>query len=90
MVGIRDETLIARIDDPIQIFERNLPDDISLQQIVENLELLAMQLNGDTQEDIDAAWEAEINERVRQYKAGETQSFDGEEVLAEARRLCKK
>ena len=67
-----------------------LPDDISLQQIVENLELLAMQLNGDTQEDIDAAWEAEINERVRQYKAGETQSFDGEEVLAEARRLCKK
>ena len=69
---------------------RNLPDDISLHQIVEKLELLAIQLNGDTQEDIDAAWETEINERVRRYEAGETKSFDGEEVLAEARRLCKK
>ena len=67
-----------------------LPNDISLQQIIEKLEILAMRLDGDTQEDIDAAWETEINERVRRYEAGETKSFDGEEVLAEARRLCKK
>ena len=67
-----------------------LPDDISLQQIVQELEILAMRLDGDTQEDIDAAWETEINERVRRYEAGETKSIDGATVFAELRRLYPK
>ncbi len=34
------------------------------------------------------AWDREIERRIAAYKAGETEAYDLEEVLAEARRLA--
>lgn len=39
--------------------------------------------------DIEAAWAREIEDRVAAYDRGEIQSYAAEDVLAEARRLCK-
>lgn len=116
---------------------RKLPDDVSLQQIVEEMKIFAALrmahadsisgrskthsavgtlirewMNSPTtstaerlsmakdlldsdepdadQDEIDAAWEDEINERVRRYEAGETKSIDGAEVFAEFRRRYPK
>jgi hypothetical protein len=38
---------------------------------------------GETGEDLDALWDAEIRARVLRYKKGETASLNGPEVIAE-------
>ena len=38
--------------------------------------------------DIEAAWNEEIERRVAAFRRGEVQSFDAEDVFAEARRIA--
>jgi putative addiction module component (TIGR02574 family) len=38
---------------------------------------------------IEAAWEVEISARIAAWKRGETITYAAEDVLAEARALCK-
>jgi putative addiction module component (TIGR02574 family) len=39
--------------------------------------------------DVEVAWDEEVERRLAAYDAGEVASIDGEEVLAEARRLAR-
>jgi putative addiction module component (TIGR02574 family) len=50
------------------------------------VELLLESLHGSTEE-VEAAWEAEIERRVAAYERGEVQTYSAEEVFAEARRI---
>ena len=46
-------------------------------------------LDRDVNPDIQAAWDAEIENRVAKYERGEGKLFPVEEVLADARRLTE-
>jgi putative addiction module component (TIGR02574 family) len=39
--------------------------------------------------EIEAAWDAEIEQRIAAYDRGELQTFSAEDVFAEARRLAR-
>jgi putative addiction module component (TIGR02574 family) len=40
--------------------------------------------------EVEAAWDTEVEHRLAAYDRGEMQSVDGEEVLANARRLAER
>ena len=46
-------------------------------------------LNEPAAAELDAAWEAEIGQRLAEYDRGETPAIDAEEVFAKARRLAR-
>ena len=61
--------------------------ELSPEERAELADRLLGSLYGDP--DIDAAWDAEIARRIAQLDRGEVKALDGEEVLAEARRLAR-
>ena len=50
---------------------------------------LLQSLNEPSLAEIDAAWETEIERRLADYRSGRIGALDGEEVMAEARRLAR-
>ena len=53
------------------------------------IDLLLVSLQERPLAEVDAAWDQEVERRLDSYDRGETQSIDGEEVLAEAGRLAR-
>ena len=53
------------------------------------IDLLLVSLHEVPLTDVEAAWDEEVEHRLSAHDRGETQSIDGEEVLAEARRLAR-
>ena len=53
------------------------------------IDLLLVSLEERPLAEVDAAWDQEVERRLDSYDRGETQSIDGEEVLAEAGRLAR-
>ena len=53
------------------------------------IDLLLVSLNEGPLAEVEAAWDQEVERRLDAHDRGETQSVDGEEVLAEARRLAR-
>ena len=53
------------------------------------IDLLLVSLQERPIAEVDAAWDQEVERRLDSYDRGETQSIDGEEVLAEAGRLAR-
>ena len=54
------------------------------------IDLLLVSLEERPLAEVDAAWDQEVERRLDSYDRGETQSIDGEEVLAEAGRLARR
>ena len=52
------------------------------------VELLLESLHEPPLSDIEAAWDVEIVRRVQAHQRGELETFAGEEVFAEARRIA--
>jgi putative addiction module component (TIGR02574 family) len=52
-------------------------------------EILLESLQDTSLSDIEAAWNAEIEQRVAAYDRGELETFSAEVVFAEARRLAR-
>jgi putative addiction module component (TIGR02574 family) len=50
---------------------------------------LLQSLNEPATEELDAAWEAEIERRLAEYDRGEVQSVPAEEVFARARAIAE-
>lgn len=53
------------------------------------IDLLLVSLQERPLAEVDAAWDQEVERRLDSHDRGETQSIDGEEVLAEAGRLAR-
>jgi hypothetical protein len=53
------------------------------------IDLLLVSLHEGPLEEVAAAWDEEVERRLRAYDRGEFRSIDGEKVLAEARRLAR-
>jgi len=53
------------------------------------VDLLLVSLHEEPLADVEAAWDEEVERRLSAHERGETQSIDGEQVLAEARRLAR-
>lgn len=53
------------------------------------VDLLLVSLHEGPLADVEAAWDEEVEKRLAAYDRGEVQSIDGEDVLAEARRLAR-
>lgn len=53
------------------------------------IDLLLVSLHEGPLADVEAAWDQEVERRLDSHDRGETRSIDGEEVLAEARRLAR-
>lgn len=53
------------------------------------IDLLLVSLNEAPLAEVEAAWDQEVERRLDAYDRGETPALDGEEVLAEARRLAR-
>lgn len=53
------------------------------------IDLLLVSLNEGPLAEVEAAWDQEVERRLDAHDRGETPSIDGEEVLAEARRLAR-
>ncbi len=53
------------------------------------IDLLLVSLDERPLGEVEAAWDEEVVRRLDAHDCGETQSIDGEEVLAEARRLAR-
>ena len=53
------------------------------------IDLLLISLQERPLAEVDAAWDQVVERRLDSYDRGETQSIDGEEVLAEAGRLAR-
>ena len=53
------------------------------------IDLLLVSLHGGSVAEVEAAWDQEVERRLDAHDRGETQSIDGEEVLAEARRIAR-
>ena len=53
------------------------------------IDLLLVSLHEGSLAEVEAAWDTEAERRLSAHDRGETQSFDGEEVLAEARLLAR-
>jgi hypothetical protein len=53
------------------------------------IDLLLVSLREGPLAEVEAAWDEEAERRLLAHDRGETQSLDGEEVLAEARRLAR-
>ena len=52
-------------------------------------EMLLESVQEPTISEIEAAWDVEISARIAAWKRGETVTYAAEDVLAEARALCK-
>jgi putative addiction module component (TIGR02574 family) len=53
------------------------------------IEILLESLHEGSLADVEAAWDAEVERRLAAYDRGELAALDGEEVLAQARRLAR-
>lgn len=53
------------------------------------IDLLLVSLHEGPLAEVEAAWDQEVERRLDAHGRGETQSIDGEEVLAEAHRLAR-
>ena len=53
------------------------------------IDLLLVSLHEGPLAEVEAAWDEEVERRLSAHDRGEIQSMDGEEVLAEARRLAR-
>ena len=53
------------------------------------IDLLLVSLEERPLAEVDAAWDQEVERRLDSHDRGDTQSIDGEEVLAEAGRLAR-
>ena len=53
------------------------------------VDLLLASLHEGPLAEVEAAWDEEVERRLSGHERGETQSIDGEEVLAEARRIAR-
>ena len=53
------------------------------------IDLLLVSLQEGQLTEVEAAWDEEVERRLTAYDRGETQSIDGETVLAEARGLAR-
>ena len=53
------------------------------------IDLLLVSLHEGPLSEVEAAWDDEVERRLDAYDRGETRAIDGEEVLAEARRLAR-
>ena len=53
------------------------------------IDLLLVSIQERPLAEVDATWDQEVERRLDSYDRGETQSIDGEEVLAEAGRLAR-
>ena len=53
------------------------------------IDLLLVSLHEGSLAEVEAAWDQEVERRLDAHDRGETQSIDGEEVLAEARRIAR-
>ena len=60
------------------------PEDRSLL-----IEILIESLHEVSPADVEAAWDAGVERRLAAYDRGELAALDGEEVLAQARRLAR-
>ncbi len=53
------------------------------------IDLLLISLHEGPLAEVEAAWDEEVERRLQAHDRGETHSIDGEEVLAEARRIAR-
>ena len=53
------------------------------------IDLLLLSLHEGPLAEVEAAWDEEVEHRLSAHDRGESQSIDGEEVLAEARRIAR-
>ena len=53
------------------------------------IDLLLVSLHEGPLTEVEAAWDEEVERRLAAHDRGETQSIDGETVLAEARRFAR-
>lgn len=53
------------------------------------IDLLLASLHEGSLDEVEAAWDDEVERRLAAHDRGDTQSIDGEQVLAEARRLAR-
>jgi putative addiction module component (TIGR02574 family) len=53
------------------------------------VDMLLVSLREDPVAQIEAAWDEEVERRLKAYDRGEVQAIDGEEVLAKARALAR-
>ncbi|HSV48108.1 MAG TPA: addiction module protein [Ramlibacter sp.] len=53
------------------------------------IDLLLVSLHEGPLAEVEAAWDEEVERRLSAHDRGETQSIDGAEVLAEARRIAR-
>ena len=53
------------------------------------IDLLLVSLHEGPLTEVEAAWDEEVERRLSAHDRGETQSIDGEKVLAEARQLAR-
>lgn len=53
------------------------------------IDLLLVSLHEMPLAEVETAWNEEVERRLTAHDRGETQSIDGEEVLAEARRIAR-
>ena len=53
------------------------------------IDLLLVSLHEGPLAEVEAAWDEEVERRLSAHDRGESSSIDGEEVLAEARRLAR-
>jgi putative addiction module component (TIGR02574 family) len=53
------------------------------------IDLLLVSLHEGPLAEVEAAWDQEVERRLSAHDRGEIQSIEGEEVLAEARRLAR-
>jgi putative addiction module component (TIGR02574 family) len=61
---------------------------LSPQERARLAEVLLESLRDEALQEIETAWQHEIQERVAAYDRGEVKTFSAEEVFAEAKRLC--
>ena len=53
------------------------------------VDMLLVSLHEESIAEVEAAWDEEVEQRLAAFDRGETRAIDGDEVLAEARRLAQ-